>query len=528
MIKNFKWLLLVSISFVACNNDDEVATPVVEPPVVVVPGSANFSNYVALGNSLTAGFTDGALYKAGQEVSWTKTLSEQFKLAGGGEFKVPYMKDNLGGLLLGGNVITENRFYFNGSGPARLPGVATNEIGVPLTGPFNNMGVPGAKIFHLVAPGYGNVAGVVLKKSNPYFVRFASSPNATILGDALAQKPTFFSLWIGNNDILSYATNGGDGINQTGNLDPSTYGGNDITDPNVFASVYNTLLTQLTAGGAKGVVSNIPDVTTVPYFTTVKYNQLTQSNLTVGGVSLVGTLNTQLYGPLNGALTFLGEPDRIKLLSETGNNPMLMVDETLTDLTAQLTQVLKQGLIAKGVPVATATAQATGLGIIFGKARQTKPTDYVCLTASSRIGKAPTIAEDGITSPAPSLNSLGVSFPLTDKYVLIPFEVSEIATATNSYNATILTLSTKFNLAFVDAKAILTQVNTAGGFPYDKYVLKSDLVFGGAFGLDGVHPTGRGYAHIANQFIKSINAKYGSNLPEVKLTNYPILRPASL
>ncbi len=29
------------------------------------------------------------------------------------------------------------------------------------------------------------------------------------------------------------------GVDQTGNLDPSTYGGNDITDPNVFASVYS-------------------------------------------------------------------------------------------------------------------------------------------------------------------------------------------------------------------------------------------------------------------------------------------------
>jgi hypothetical protein len=26
-----------------------------------------------------------------------------------------------------------------------------------------------------------------------------------------AQAPTFFSLWIGNNDVLGYATTGGDG-----------------------------------------------------------------------------------------------------------------------------------------------------------------------------------------------------------------------------------------------------------------------------------------------------------------------------
>jgi hypothetical protein len=30
----------------------------------------------------------------------------------------------------------------------------------------------------------------------------------------MSQKPTFFSLWIGNNDVLGYATTGGDGTDQ--------------------------------------------------------------------------------------------------------------------------------------------------------------------------------------------------------------------------------------------------------------------------------------------------------------------------
>jgi hypothetical protein len=67
-------------------------------------------------------------------------------------------------------------------------------------------GVPGAKSFHLLYNGYGNPAGIAAKTANPYFVRFASSPTATVVGDALAQNPTFFSLWIGNNDTLGYAT----------------------------------------------------------------------------------------------------------------------------------------------------------------------------------------------------------------------------------------------------------------------------------------------------------------------------------
>src|SRR5690606_8626329 len=126
-------------------------------------------------------------------------------------------------------------------------------------GPFNNMGVPGAKSFHLVAPGYGNPAGIAAGLANPYYARFASSPNASVLGGAAAQGPTFSTLWIGNNDVLSYATSGGVGVDQTGNLDPSTYGPNDITDSNVLASVIQGILeTMVNQVGAKGAIANIP------------------------------------------------------------------------------------------------------------------------------------------------------------------------------------------------------------------------------------------------------------------------------
>jgi hypothetical protein len=36
----------------------------------------------------------------------------------------------------------------------------------------------------------------------------------------LAQAPTFFSLWIGNNDVLGYATTGGDGSSITPSAGP--------------------------------------------------------------------------------------------------------------------------------------------------------------------------------------------------------------------------------------------------------------------------------------------------------------------
>jgi len=45
--------------------------------------------------------------------------------------------------------------------------------------------------------------------------------------------------------------------------------------------------------------------------------------------------------------------------------------------------------------------------------------------------------------------------------------------------------------------------------------VRAKLDSGGGFSLDGVHPSPRGYAILANAFAEAINAKYGSNLPGV-------------
>ena len=176
--------------------------------------------------------------------------------------------------------------FFNGAGPASLPGNPTTEVTNKQVGPFNNMGVPGAKSFHILAPGYGSVAGVATGASNPYFARFSTSETTTILEDALAQSPTFFTVSeLGGNDVLGYATSGGSGVDQTGNLDPTTYGGNDITDPNVFAQAFSTVVNALSAGGAKGLVTNVPFITDLPHFTTVPHNPVPLDAATAGAVN---------------------------------------------------------------------------------------------------------------------------------------------------------------------------------------------------------------------------------------------------
>ncbi|WP_035668834.1 SGNH/GDSL hydrolase family protein [Flavobacterium sp. 83] len=485
MIKNFKWLLLVSLSFVACNNDDN--TTVVEEPVS--SGTASFTKYVALGDSFAAGYSDGALFKKGQEGSYVNIVAQQFATAGGGDFKIPFTSDNFGGLLLGGNVIAGVRLYFNGAGPAPVSGTPTTEVSTKITGPFNNLGIPGAKSYHLVAPGYGNVAGVASGKANPYFARFATSSGTTVLADALVQAPTFFSLWIGGNDVLGYATSGGVGVNQTGNLDPATYGGNDITDPNVFASVYSSLVTNLTANGAKGVVANLPYVNTLPYFTTVPYNPVpltaeVAAQLNAGYAAYNGGLQ---YAAANGLIT-AAEATKRTVKFVAGSNAVVVVDSYLTNLAAY------------GIP----------------SYRQATAEDLPVLTSRTFIGTL-------VNGNPAAVN--GVSVPLADQWILTKDEIAEVKVATDAYNVTIKAIADAKGLAFVDTKVIMTQLSS-GGIVSNSFTLTSAYVTGGAFSLDGIHPSPRGYALIANAFTAAINAKYSSTLKPVDLSQYSILYPA--
>ncbi|MBO9692730.1 G-D-S-L family lipolytic protein [Chryseobacterium sp.] len=495
----------------SCNTDFD--TDVKDIPVT--KGDADFSKYISLGNSLTSGYRDGALYSSGQNESYPSMIAAQMKLAGGGDFKQPLMPNDVGGFNnlpgFSGKLTLQ---VVNGS-LAPVPSAPAGALdNVTSGGPYQNMGVPGAKSFHLVAPGYGSQAGLATGTANPYFVRFASSATTSVLADAMAQKATFFSLWIGNNDVLSYATNGGTnsqtvaGVTtytaatvQTGNTNPATYKSNDISDPAVVAGSIKAVLDGLkSVGTTKGVVANIPYVTSVPFFTTVPYNPLTPAVL---GANLTA-LNTSLYGPLKQALTAFGAGDRINLLSTTDPNPVLIKDVALTDLSAQLTAALTPSL---GLPTATVFGQ------IFGQARQATKDDYILLTTSSLIGtNAPNV-------PAP-VNVYGISYPLQNQHVLTKTEAGYVKTATDAYNGSIKSLADSYGLAFVDANAKMVELNGQSGIIFNGVKYSAKFVTGGAFSLDGVHLTGRGYGIVANEFIKSINAKYRSTLPQVDPNKY--------
>ncbi|WP_029033205.1 lipase [Salinimicrobium terrae] len=509
-MKNYiKYFGILALGMVACE-------PEFENPVDDVDaysnGEADFSNYVALGNSLTAGYADNALYITGQQNSYPNILAQQFAkvVEGDFDFVQPLMADNAGGLLAGGQQITSNRLVLSVVDQDTLPRIytgmePTTDILNTLTGPFNNFGVPGARSYHLLAPGYGNVQGLATDPAtaNPYFVRFASDPGTTVVADAVAQQPTFFSLWIGNNDVLGYATSGG--------VDE-----NDITSQQVFTGAYTQIVASMVEAGAEeGVLLNIPNVTDIPFFNTVPNNALVltaeqAANLTgffqaVAGIFTQVLMQQQVPQEQAVALAsqyaiqFSAGPNRFIIdVPVTQTNPLgfrQMTEEELVLLTIDRAAIPTQGY--GSAAVGPEVLQVLGL-----------------------------LQQGGQPTPEQAQLVIDAVNGFDDADVLDNQEIQRIAEATQGFNATIAKVAEDFDLAFVDAAALLEETATTG-IPFDGGVLTSTFASGGAFSLDGVHLTPRGYALIANETIEAINSEYNATVPKVNIGYYGTITPSN-
>jgi len=484
-MKKYIALLLLFPAFIFISCEPEFSNPVDPDNPEASSGDADFSVYVAIGNSLSAGYSNGTLYLSGQQYSFPVLVADRMKEAGGGDFTVPYMendKENIGGMKLGGQIILPPRLVVDaGEGAVeRLNKEPTEELTVK-PGPYNNMGVPGAKIYHYVFNGYGDINNLPLGLANPYYVRMASSPNASVFEDVMAQHPTFFTMWLGNNDVLWYATAGGVGTDQTGNPDPSTYGPDDLTDPGLFAYLYNQMLSQLTASGAKGILATIPDVASIPYMTTVPYNPIPLDDATAQALN-------QAYAQYNGGLQAAyanglisqEEMNKRTIQFSAGKNAVVIEDEYLTDLSAL------------GLP----------------SIRQATMADLIVLPAAGVIGQR---------DPSNPQLVMGVTVPLEDKWVLVEDEVNTVRTVTAQYNAIIKSLAQAYDLGVVDMAAAMEEL-VSGLRLEDNSIYTADY-FSGLytlpnlfFSLDGVHPNRKGYVILANKVIDAINEKYGATL----------------
>lgn len=437
-MKNFKHYIYIVAGLVwisACKPEANNYTP--------TKGQADFSRYIAVGNSLTAGYADGGLYLAGQENSYPSIIAKQMKSAGGGAFTQPLFSSTQAN---GSGYLKLTGFSATGTpvtapvttdlairGQISIPGFGPVLLYTKYTGDINNYGVPGIKLLNITYQPYGNLNG--------YYERLlpGNSPtNTTAYLDFVTQKPfTFFSNWLGNNDALAYATSGG--------------AGDALTDKNTFGALYTLLINTLTAKGAKGVCATIPDVTSIPYFNTVT------EPLVLAGVQQAVPTVQALY-----------------------------------------------------INALVSTSDTT----VYGPRPATAKDLFVLTFPTSLIGTL-------VPGPGGSMLPYGLTpyTPIGSQYVLDENEVALTENYVQAYNATIKSICASKGLAVFDAYTFLQNVKT-NGLLINGIKLNSAYITGGIFSLDGVHLTPRGYAIVANEYIKAINAKYGSTIPQANIADY--------
>jgi hypothetical protein len=303
----FLWLCLATAGLTTCTPDLKVPKP--------TAGNANFSRSIAIGGDYLAGYQDGALYRKAQTNSIPALLAVQFQLVGGSYFRQALMPDNNG---LGLNPKPwQSRFiaplhlgYRTDCKGLSALTVLSDTISRSAAAPYltgisgnaiQNLAVPFATISQLLTPVLGKPGG-----PNPYYNRIAGQVGvSTVLSDSKNANATFFSAWLGVEDIYNYASNGGY---------LST-----IPSATSFSNALDTILGGLTANGAKGILATIPDFRVFPFYTLIPYNGaiLTKNqadSLTAYYVS-IGFHNT---------------------IFSAGNNPYLISDPAATQGIRQL------------------------------------------------------------------------------------------------------------------------------------------------------------------------------------------------
>ncbi len=494
-----------------------------DPPLSGTPGTADFTKYVALGNSLTAGFMDGALYNSGQQNAFPAILAQQFRIdgVGGGDFNVP-------------DINADNGYNTSANSPGQPGPVAgrfvlnlntesiettVGELITPYAGDratLNSFGVPGIRAIDAVVPGYA--------QANPFFGRFASAPNASLLGDAARAQGTFFTVWLGSNDVLAWALSGGSAPD--GEVDPAAQATNPATLTSVasFTEAYQAIISSMLATPeAKGVAINLPPITLLPFFRAVGYNPIPLEQpqadaLNEGYVSY----NQGLDAAVALQLITAEEAARRKIsFAASTSNPVVMLDEDLTetDISAAL-----------GLPPGSQ---------VLPKLRQAVETDLLLLSVSPLLGNEQ--RENG--------GPYGLQDPLTDQYVLTLNEQATLITRLATFNGIINAIvgSTGGRVALLDVNPVFadiaglddTQAAQLGmspeaqaaadqtrGLVVDGVVLDPSFRPDGIFSVDGIHPNPKGHAVVANEIIRVINGAFDATIPLVDTTPYrTILTP---
>lgn len=202
---------------------------------------ADFSKYVALGDSLTAGFSSGSINRTYQVNSYPALIYRQATGRSTG-FEQPLVSEpGLPGILGLRRLVPLSITPTPGGG---------QPLNLNLPRPYDNMAIPGARLRDLLIKTQSTSASdptdLILRRQG-----------ATQLQQGLSLRPTFVTLWIGNNDALAAATSG------------VVIEGVTLTPLAQFETDYRAVAAAVASTGAKMAIANIPNVTSIPFVTTL-------------------------------------------------------------------------------------------------------------------------------------------------------------------------------------------------------------------------------------------------------------------
>lgn len=435
-------------------------------------GSVTVKKYVAVGNSLTAGYQSNGLYESVQMYSFPNLISQQLVKAGAplDTFQQPLYSDPGNADPGPGSNAGKSQRYaiLNFSDPknpvigpeGKAPGSPTNSL---LARPYDNLGIPGIPIASfLVDTMVTPVAGF-----GPLVLRSPIFPNSVykqiLLMKVMGQTPDLVTFWLGANDVLGFAITGG-----TSPTSP--------TNATQFAGLYkqalDSLRNALPSAKTKIIVATIPDVRAIPFFNTV-------------GPKIAASLPAGVY------LRY----------QKHGNTGPSFDSTRLTESSAPLV-TLKAGSYAALLKDTSITSRGQW---------------YRDLATSLGVSVAAVIGAGIDTTKYFGLDPRN---PLPDALMLDASEQTTTINFVNEFNATIQSVAASDNADVFDAYSFFNGVKANGySIAGEKYT--ADYISGGLFSLDGVHPSSRGYAIVANEFIKIMNSKYGMSVPYVDLSRIP-------
>lgn len=450
-------LAFISVILIGCQDRSNLTAPTPQSPK---SGSADFTRFVTIGNSITAGYQSSSLFKDAQAYSYGNQIAQLVN--------TPYVQPLMQNPGIGGQL--QIHALFPNLVLVQQPTMGQEAaLNIQYAGVYNNLGVPGALVYDVVNATSSTTCAQYLGTHtvNPFFDLILRNSVLNIgsqFQQAKALHPTLVTCWIGNNDVLGFATSGG--FAPAAPTDAATFGF-------LYAKLGDSLKSLNTLFGTNVVVANIPDVTTIPFFTTV------------GPLLAEGTPWTALHLP---GLFYQKH-------GVTTPNPTVFADSAhLATLQVMIT--------LPGQNYASLLGQPTG--------KWYRDNHYPALPP-------------GIDTTKPF--GFYPTNPWPDALILDADEIVTAKTATTNFNNTILSVANAKGFGLVDINSVFNNIFLQsvmhGGINYNGINFTAFFITGGLFSLDGVHPSSQGQGLIANEFLKVINSKFGANYPMINIATIP-------